>query len=98
MGGGQRGCPLCKAACYGNGSKQKPLRHGGAGTVESQHRDACFPQAEGGANALVEQIAGEGQREVILRQSAVLQGRLQGKALHFCFRLFPAGLTEFGIG
>ena len=59
--------------------------------------DTGVPQRKGGADALIQQVPGADQIDVPGLQPGLLQQLVQGKLLHFLFRLLPGLFTEFRI-
>jgi hypothetical protein len=59
--------------------------------------DTGVPQRKGGADALIQQVPGAHQIDVPGLQPGLLQQLVQGKLLHFLFRLLPGLFTEFRI-
>ena len=58
VGTGDGGSPAGEAAVDEHGRQGQRLAHGGAGAVQAVEGDAEVPQAEGGADALVQQVPG----------------------------------------
>ena len=83
------------------GEQQAPqgqaLPHGGAGPVQAEKRNLKVPQAEGGADALVQQVPGQDVVQFRRGQPALFQGPGQGLLLHGGLRLLPGVLSEEGI-
>ena len=97
MAGGHGHRPVGVSAAHRHGCQQQAQGHGGAGTVESQVGDARIAQGKGGADALIQQVPGAHQIDVPGLQPGLLQQLVQGKLLHFLFRLLPGFFTEFRI-
>ena len=83
------------------GDQQAPqgqaLPHGGAGPVQAEKRNLEIPQAEGGADALVQQVPGQDVVQFRRGQPALFQGPGQGLLLHGGLGLLPGVLPEEGI-
>ena len=86
-----------KTAGYAHGRQQQPLRHGGAGPVQAQRREAGVPQAIRRADALIQKIPGKNRPQRLPRQVRTIQRGLQRKLLHFRLRLFPGGLSKTSV-
>ena len=98
MGGSHGNHALCKAAADGHGAQEQALRHGGAGPIQPQKRNAQIPQTKAGADALVQQIAAKQDINVLGLQMGFFQRCLYGQGLHLRFCFLPGGLAEFCIG
>ena len=86
-----------KTASNHHGGCQQAFCHGGAGTVKSQMGDVRIPEAEGRADALIQQVAGQHQIKIGFFQFCLFCQNVQSQLLHMFFRLFPGFLTEIGI-
>ena len=98
VGGGDGGAAAGKPAVDQHGRQGQGLPHGGAGAVEAEEGDAEVPQAEGGADALVQQVPGQDIVQVLRFQFRFLQGLPQHRLLHGGLRLLPGLLPEEGVG
>ena len=97
MAGGHGNHPVGIAPAHGHGGQQQRLRHGGARPVEPQMGDPGIAQGKGGADALVQQIPGEDQVDVIGVEPRLVQKLVQGELLHLLLRLLPGFFPESGI-
>ena len=93
LGSGQTG----EAAVDQQGGQGQGFPHGGAGTVQPEKGDAEVPQAEGGADALVQQVPGQHAVQLSRLQSRLVQRPLQNPFLHGRLRLFPGLFSEKGV-
>ena len=90
-----QGCGAAgKAAGHTHRRKQQSLGHGGAGSVQAKGGDSLPPEAERRTDTLIEQIAGECQRQLLLCHCRFVERSLQGELLHFRLCLFPCRLSE----
>ena len=85
------------AAGDGCGCQRQRLAHGGACAVHPVEGDVEIPQGEGGADILVQQVAGEHAVHVLRRQTALLQRQPQGVGLHLRLALLPRFPPAEGI-
>ena len=97
MAGGHGNHPIGVAATHGHGGKEQTLGHGGAGSVQTQVGDAGIAQGKGRADALIQQIAGEYQIDVLGAQMRLVQELVQRQLLHFLLRLLPGFFSEFRV-
>ena len=98
MGGGQGCGPVGVAAVNQQGRQAQTFPHGGAGAVQPVKGDVEVPQAEGGADALVQQIPRQDIVQVLRRQLRLVKGPLEDGFLHGGLRLLPGLLPEEGVG
>ena len=59
MRGHHHRCPLPEAAVQRHGGQSQPFPHGGAGPIQAEEGEVLFPGGVGGADALVEEVAGK---------------------------------------
>ena len=97
MGGGLGRGDAGEAAGHRHGRQRQALAHGGAGAVHPVEGDVEVPQGEGGADVLVQEIAGKDAVHVLRRQTALLQGTAQGQGLHLRLPLLPCLFAEEGV-
>ena len=97
VGGGQGGGPVGVAAVDQQGRQAQALSHGGAGTVEPVEGHPEVPQAEGGADTLVQQISGQDIVQVLRRQLRLLQRSLKDRLLHGGLCFLPGLFPEEGV-
>ena len=97
VGGGHGGGHAGKAPVDEHGGEAQPLPHGGAGPVETQEGDLCLPQAEGAADALVQEVPGADIVQLAGGEAALFQRLFQGFLLHGGLRLLPGLLPEEGV-
>ena len=97
VGAGDGGGPAGVAAVDEHGRQRQGFAHGGAGTVQAVEGNAEVPQAEGGADALVQQVSGADIVQVAGLQLGLIQRPLDNLFLHGGFRLFPGLFSEEGI-
>ena len=97
MGGGHGGHPAGKSAVDGHGRQRQGLPHGGAGAVETVKGDVEFPQTEGGADALVQQVSGENIVQIGGGQACLFQRTAQNPLLHGGLRLLPGLFPKEGV-
>ena len=93
--GGGHGCGVVgKAAVDEHGGQGQRFAHGGAGAVKPVKGDVELPQAEGGADALVQQVACQNIVDVSGGQLGPFQRSLQHSLLHGGLGLLPAFFSE----
>ena len=94
VGGDHHRRPLPEAAVQGHGGQGQTLPHGGAGPVEPEKGDVLPPGGEGGADALVEQVAGKEPVHGGGSLAGLVQRQGEGLLLHGALRLLPGGLPK----
>ena len=97
VGGGLGRGDAGEAAGHRHGCQRQALTHGGAGAVHPVEGDVEVPQGEGGADVLVQEIAGKDAVHVLRRQTALSQGAAQGQGLHLRLPLLPCLFAEEGV-
>ena len=94
VGGGGHCRPLPKASVQSYGGQGQPLPHGGAGPVQAKEGHLLFPGGEGGADALIQKVAGKEPVQGRGCLAHLVQGQGEGLLLHGALRLLPGGLAE----
>ena len=94
MGGGDGGGILAVPAAEEKGGQGQALSHGGAGPVQAKVGDGGRPGGKGGADALVQQVAGQQNVQVGGVEPRPFEGGVQRQLLHLRLRLFPALFSE----
>ena len=98
MGGGQRGSTVDITRVDRGSGQEQALGHGRAGAIEPQSGDAGAPQGVTGAHALIQQVSGEDQIELLPLKGGLFQQQLQGGLLELRLRLLPGLLPIFPVG
>ena len=92
-----RGAVVGETAVNRQRRQRDRFAHCRTGPVEAVERDAKFPQSEGTANALVQQIPREYIIKLFRAEFSALQRPPQRLLLHGGFRFFPRLFAEKGI-
>ena len=97
MAGGHGRQPLGESPRNEQGPQGQGFPHGGAGPVEPVKGDVEIPQAEGRADALVEQVPRQHVVQLSRREAPLLQRPAEGDLLHRALRLLPGLLSEKAV-
>ena len=89
VGGGHRHRPAHRLGIHQQRGQKHPLGHGRTGAVKSKKRNPGIAQAEGGADALVQQIPREDAVDILIGERRVGKGLGHGQRNHPALRLFP---------
>jgi len=89
MGGGHGGGVGGETAVQQQGGQRQALRHSGTGAIQPEEGDVLPPDGEAGANALVEQVAGQNIVQGGGAQPRLVQRGGEGQLLHGGLRLLP---------
>ena len=92
--GGQCGRALCVARVDGGSGKRQPLCHGRARAVQTEKRDLCAAHGEGGADALVEQVACKQHVQLAAAGRGLLPRSIERQLLKARLSLLPRFLPE----
>ena len=89
VGGGHRHRPAHRLGIHQQRGQKHPLGHGRTGAVKPEQRNSGIAQAEGGADALVQQIPREDAVDILIGERRVGKGFVCGQRNHPALRLFP---------
>ena len=89
-GGGQVG----DACADQQRGEQGGFGHGGAGSIEPEEGAAGGAHAVGRGDALIEQVAGQDEVDLVGGSADLIEGELEGGRLHFAFGLLEGGGAE----
>ena len=98
VGGGHGGGQPGEAPVNEQRRQRQALSHGGAGAVQPVEGDMEAPQAEGGADALVQQVPSQHVVQFTGGEATLFQRPAQDPLLHGGFSLFPCLFPKEGIG
>ena len=97
MRGGHRRSAAGKAAVDAHGRERQALPHRRARAVHAAQRHAELPQGEGGADALVQKVAGKDEVQLLRPARRLLQRAGKHALLHTGLALLPGLFAEEGI-